>query len=162
MRGLLKEDGFSLVELLVVIAIVGLMMSVVVLSVPGEANRVKEEMAQTEAAMIAVSRRSITTGRLYGLKLSREGFEVQVLTDDGWQSETDILKPEAQSWAPLVLEAVEVEGAEVDMKDDLQRPHIWFLPTGEFPAFKLLLASADQRIELLGAEAGTFEVRYEE
>lgn len=160
MRSWQKEDGFSLVETLLVVAIVGLMAGVAVLSLPGENRALEDEIRQSQAALIAISRQSVISGRIHGLKLAENGFELQVLTDDGWAVEGDLLKPEARSWGQFSLLKVTVEGAEVDIRKEALQPHVWFLPTGEFPDFELLLTGHGQGITLSAASGQGVEVRY--
>lgn len=160
MRAWQKEDGFSLVETLLVVAIVGLMAGVAVLSLPSENQALEEELYQSQAALVAVSRQSVISGRIHGLKLSESGFELQVLTDDGWQIEADLLKPQAKNWAPFSMLRLSVDGTEIDVSKETPQPHVWFLPTGEFPDFELYLSGRGQDVLLRAAAGRGVEVQY--
>jgi len=154
-----KEHGFSLIETLVVVAIVGLMASAVVLSLPNQDGGAREKLLQTEAALVAVARQSIITGRVYGLRLTIEGFEVQTLSDDGWQAETTLLKPDVMRWGILDLAQVSVDGVALDLSVELARPHIWFLPSGDSPEIELRFVAGGEMATVKTATDG-YEVRY--
>ena len=158
--------GFSLVEVLVVVAIIGLMAGVVVLSLPSESRDQRQAMERTERAFVAVSRNSIMTGRIIGLVINRDGFATVSLTDDGWVADNSILKAGARSWAPLELVSLSVDGADQKLSQSLgttvPEPQIWFLPTGEHPAFELALESASGPMKLAAGASATPKVAYNE
>ena len=144
-----------------VVAIIGLMASAVVLSLPNESRRVEQALSRTERAMVALSRDSILSGRVIGLVFNREGFQTVSLTDDGWVLDNGTLKPDVRQWQPLALTALQVEGADVSFAATGLEPQLWFLPTGEHPAFQLNFEAAGTRAALTAAASANPEVRYE-
>lgn len=143
-----SESGFSLVEMMVVLVIIGLMTSAVVLSMPDKNTALLQTAERTEKAMTALSRRSIMTGEILGVRFSPVGFDVLKLTDNGWEIENTILKPRSQVWTGVVPITLLVNSTQIDFSSKTTNPHVWFLPTGEHPAFELLLTADGQRAEV--------------
>lgn len=162
MHSLRADRGFSLVEVLMVVAIIGLMAGVVVLSLPNESQNVRQALNRTERAMVALSRDSILTGRVLGLVFNRDGFETVQLTDDGWVLDNSTLKLDARRWQPLALTSVQVEGADISLAASGLEPQLWFLPTGEHPAFELSFEGQNVRAALVAQASANPQVRYEE
>ncbi len=161
MQSLEADRGFSLVEVMIVVAIIGLMAGAVVLSLPSESRNVQQAMSRTERAFVALSRDSVLSGRVVGLVLNRGGFETVQLTDDGWALDNSTLKFDARRWEPLSLTSLEVDGVEVSIAATGLEPQIWFLPTGEHPAFELLFEGEGSRATLVAATSAHPKVRYE-
>ena len=153
-----SESGFSLVEMMVVVVIIGLMTSAVVLSLPGKNTELLQTAERTETAMTLLSRRSVMTGEILGAKFSATGFEVLKLSDNGWEVEGTILKPNSQVWITARPVTLDVNNASIDFSGKTAAPHVWFLPTGEHPAFKLILASSGQRVEISSPFSGIIKV----
>lgn len=157
-----EAHGFSLVEVMVVVAIIGLMAGVVVLSLPSEDRDQRQAMERTERAFIAVSRNSIMTGRVVGLVINRDGFATVSLTDDGWVEDNSILKAGARRWEPLDLVSLKVDGADQNLAATELEPQIWFLPTGEHPAYELSLEGEVRPVKLTASTSGAPRVSYDE
>jgi len=159
-----SEAGFSLVEVMMVVAIIGLMTSAVVLFIPPAKSSLKDALGHTERAFIALSRQSVLTGQVLGARFSDEGFNVYALTENGWKIDDAILKPDAQKWQSFHLSGVRVDGYDVDFQSEKkdEAPHLWFLPTGEHPAFQLTLVSEGGQGVLASRQPGHFEVQINE
>lgn len=138
------DTGFSLIEMMMVVAIIGLMTSAVVFVMPSKNDGLKNILHTTERAFIVLSRQSVMTGRVYGVRFSQGGFEPYVLTDDGWKQDTVLLKPEVTIWRPITLASLEVAGGEIEVLEEDGAPHVWFLPTSEAVEFKLRLGIEGQ------------------
>lgn len=151
-----SDTGFSLVETMVVVAIIGLMAGAVVLSIPSRDTTLEDTLATSQRAFGALSRQSVLTGQVLGVRFNAQGFETYRLTDTGWQLAGDILKPDVQQFRPLLLQALQVEGEiqSFELKDgETFRPHVWFLPTGEQLAFTLTLEDG-AKTGILSADDG--------
>lgn len=161
MQSLKANRGFSLVEVMMVVAIIGLMASAVVLSLPSESQNVRQTMSRTERALVALSRDSILSGRVIGLVFKREGFETVQLTDDGWVIDNATLKPEVRRWQPLALTSVQIGGTDVSVAANGLEPQLWFLPTGEHPAFELSFEGLGVRATVTADASANPQVLYE-
>ncbi|TNE66122.1 MAG: type II secretion system protein GspH [Alphaproteobacteria bacterium] len=153
------DTGFSLVEVMVVVAIIGLMAGAVVMAIPSSDTRLERVAETTERAFVALSRESVLTGRVIGVRFDAEGFQTLAATDNGWQVDADVLKPDALRFGPASFAALEVAGVEMEPKTGEVTPHIWFLPTGEQPPFKLTLTLGDTEAVLTGSGDGRFKVK---
>ncbi len=160
MRNRKSEIGFSLVEMMVVVVIVGLMTSVVVLTLPTSDSGLEQRAARTEEALTALSRRSVMTGQILGVRFSAEGFETVRLSSDGWVVENAILKPEVQSWPSARLLELAVDNVDIDFSELETNPHIWFLPTGEYPSFNLMLSAGTEKASITAPASGLIEALY--
>ena len=157
-----SDAGFSLVEMMVVVAIIGLMAGAVVLVMPSKERGLADSLQRTEQALIALSRQSVMTGRVYGARFSAGGFTTQVLTDDGWHEDATILKPEATRWNPLLLSALTVAGSDIDLSAETPVPHIWFLPTSETSEFQLRFDTVSGTGSIAANVAGKIKVQFDE
>lgn len=158
MRNRKSESGFSLVEMMVVVVIVGLMTSAVVLTLPASNSDLDQRAARTEKALAALSRRSVMTGQILGVIFLAEGFETVRLSDNGWVAENAILKPEVQSWPSVWLLELAVNNVDIDFSEPTTNPHIWFLPTGEYPSFKLMLSAGTEKASVTAPASGLIKV----
>jgi general secretion pathway protein H len=156
-----NEAGFSLVETMVVVAIVGLMATAVVLSIPARDTGLEDALGRTQRAMTALARHSVMTSQVIGIRFGPDGFDTLALTETGWRTANDILKPDVRQLRPLSVVLVTVDGEDQALAlkaDEALRPHIWFLPTGEQPAFALTLTDGTSRGILKADEMGHMQV----
>lgn len=132
-----NDSGFSLVEMMVVLVIVGLMTSVVVLSLPSPASEQTSKLTELRNAFTAIARESVISGDVIGVRFSNTGYTVLTFEEGEWG-----IAPNGFTgvWDSRNLTSISVEGIETDLeqKEDAQIiPHIWFLPTGERTDFQI-------------------------
>ena len=144
-------------EMMVVLVIIGLMTSVVVLVLPSSASEKVARLSELKNALTAVSRDSVISGQVRGVRFAPDGYSVLSVKDGKWEN---ISRQVNGVWQTGELTAVSVEGADIDLTQeagDILRPHIWFLPTGERADFTInfnmngilvSVASAAQGIEV--------------
>lgn len=157
-----RDSGFSLVEMMVVVAIVGLLTSVVILVVPSKSNGLQRDINLTQQALVALSRNSVITGRILGVRFDPAGFDVVSLSDDGWVAENTVIKTDARRWNASELASLTVDGIKLDPVSETARPHVWFLPSGEYPAFELHLSDQSRMASVLVSASGKFRVAVDE
>jgi general secretion pathway protein H len=149
-----RAAGFSLIELLVVIVILGIMVSMVVLSM---GTLRSDDPAETEARRLTaliefISEEALLQGRDFGVEFLEDGYRFL-----SWD-------PDAQLWSvvddeatlrrrtlPASLEVVlAVDGREVaidsgrrgaDRPQDELAPHVAIFSSGEFTPFELFLVT---------------------
>lgn len=163
MRGMGRTDGFSLIEVLVVVTIMALMASVAVLVMPGKGSALDGTAADIRAALAALSRESVVSHRILGVRFGTAGYEMAELRPEGWHRLTG--KDSRGDISPVSLSAIRVAGSDVSGaasagRNDIFRPHIWFLPTGEQPVYDLALSYAGETVHVRGAGKGLPEVRH--
>ncbi len=132
-----NDSGFSLVEMMVVLVIIGLMTSVVVLVLPSASSEKVARLTELRNALTAVSRDSVISGQVRGIRFNPRGYSVLTVREGKWEQVVD---QRLGSWHSGELIAVSVEGADIDLTSDtgeVLRPHIWFLPTGERADFQI-------------------------
>jgi len=54
-----------------------------------------------------------------------------------------------------------VNNTDIVFSDETENPHIWFLPTGEHPAFVLTLSAQGERAVISSPSSGTIRVSYD-
>lgn len=157
-----QDDGFSLVEVMVVVAIIGLMASVVVLSLPSKTSDMRQVVSQTERALLALSRSSVMSNRVIGVVFAPDGISTMHLTEAGWEDDDQTLADGIQKWPSLTALSLTVGGASQPLVQNDPQPHIWFLPTGEHPAFELVLAGDAGQVKISAAASSALKVEINE
>lgn len=161
MKRLTDNRGFSLVEVMVVVAIVGLMASVVILSLPSKSNQFRQSVEQTGRTLTALSRSSILSGQAVGVVFTPTGLAVMRLGDNGWVNDKTILKTDITQWSDLSLVSLRVDDTEQPLATDRLDPHVWFLPTGDHPSFTLDFSSDVGGATVSAATAAPVRVRFD-
>lgn len=134
--------GFTLLELLVVIVIIGVVITMVTLSV-GTRNRetVLSEQARRLAALVGMAgEQAIMSSEQYGVRFSPDGYRFLVLDGTKWHPVNDNLLRPRRLDAGMKL-ALEVSGESVRLparRDDL-KPHVFLYSTGERTPFTVTL-----------------------
>jgi general secretion pathway protein H len=79
------RNGFSLVELMVVLFVMGLLASVVVLSLPDEGRALRDEAERFAARTVAARDAAISGARPVAVVVGRAGYYFELRRDGGWQ-----------------------------------------------------------------------------
>jgi general secretion pathway protein H len=79
------RNGFSLVELLVVVFIIGLLASVVALSLPSDGTVLRRSAERFAARTVAARDQAIAGGRPVALVIASAGFYFEQRSGGGWQ-----------------------------------------------------------------------------
>ncbi len=79
-----KGNGFTLVELMVVLAIMGLAASAVVLSLPGDRDRLNDEVQTVAVRLAALRDNAILQSRPMAMQLTRSGYSYVARDAAGW------------------------------------------------------------------------------
>ena len=164
-----KDQGFSLVELLIVIFIVGLMSSVVVLSLPDDDTSVSKAADDVTVMLGRLQREAILQGRPIRWQYS----STQNLVERYSKQEWSVLGDKSHIYSRFKLnkgvefKASLVEFAEGKFRPGKRRPTdeavvpaIVFLPTGEATAATITLSDFERNIVLSLSADGRVK-RYE-
>jgi general secretion pathway protein H len=152
-----RARGFTLIELLVVVAIIVVMVGLAgaqLMRGPGDV--VREESERLALLLRAAREEAILQGRVFAFGAGRESYRFLRLERNGRlkvASADELLRP--QRLPPgIVIEAFKVEGV-----GDSAQDGVVFLPSGELPAFRIVLRSAGARWSVVGAPDGTIRAQ---
>lgn len=160
-----RSAGFTLIELMVVLVVVGLLISLVGVSIGGGGERRElEEMTRSlYLRMQAASEEAVMTNREIGLRFEEDGYGFVQLDRD--QAQWARL-PHGGLTGGSIPEWVELElitdGGEADaletQDEDQPEPDLVFFSSGESTAFDLYLwwdGADDGRAQLLTSDGAT-------
>jgi len=149
--------GFTLIELLVVVAIIVVIVGLAgaqLMRGPGDV--VREESERLALLLRAAREEAILQGRVYAFGAGRETYRFLRLERNGRlkvASADELLRP--QRLPPgIAIEALQVEGAAEAAQDG-----VVFLPSGELPAFRIVLGGGGARWSVVGAPDGTIRAQ---
>ena len=144
------RNGFSLVELMVVLFVMGLLASVVVLSMSDEGRALRDEAERFAARTVAARDAAISGARPVAVVVGRAGYYFEQRRDGGWQP----LAPERfglVAWEPGTSASVVGGVGEAAAGAAPERQRVLFDPVG--------LASSEARVRLSqGSRALTVSV----
>jgi general secretion pathway protein H len=152
-----RSRGFTLIEVLVVVAIIVIVVGLVgVQLIRGPADLVKEESEHLALLLRAAREEAILQGRVFAFSAERDSYRFLRLERNGKLKPTrgdDVLRP--QRLPPgIVIEALQIEGA-----GDSERDGVVFLPSGELPAFRIVIGAAGARWNIVGAPDGSIRAQ---
>lgn len=140
------ERGFTLLELLVVVVIVGIMASMVSLSVGGNESRaLKNEAKRLTALLDMAIQESVLNGREMALEVDENSYQFLVYFEEEWLPLEGIDEFRLRE-LPLGIELqTEVEGlaATEDRFGETAASRIWIMSSGEVSPFSITLKLED-------------------
>ncbi len=152
-----RSSGFTLIEILVVVVIIAVIVglaSVQLMRGPGDV--VRDESEHLALLLRAAREEAILQGRVFAFGAGRESYRFLRLERNGRlkvASADDLFRP--QRMPPgVVIEALQIEGAGEAAQDG-----VVFLPSGELPAFRIVLRSGGARWSVIGAPDGTIRAQ---
>ncbi|MCF4998058.1 type II secretion system protein GspH [Pseudomonas syringae] len=132
--------GFTLLELMIVIVLTGVMLGMVNFATgrnPGLDARLE---ATHIASMVGQLReRAVLEGRVYGVRLSAEGYRPMRLESQGWRPLSGV-----RQWPANLQVDVEQEGHFVALARDEGSPQWLMLSSDETSVFSLTFSSTDR------------------
>jgi general secretion pathway protein H len=152
-----RSGGFTLIEILVVVAIIVVMVGLAGAQLMrGPGDLVREESERLALVLRAAREEAILQGRVFAFGAGRESYRFLRLERNGRLKATsgdDLFRP--QRMPPgIVIEALLIEGAGEATQDG-----VVFLPSGELPAFRIVLKSGSARWSVVGAPDGTIRAQ---
>ena len=152
-----QAHGFTLIELLVVVAIIVVMVGLAGAQLMrGPGDLVREESEHLALLLRAARQEAILQGRVFAFGAGRESYRFLRLERNGRLKVTsgdELLRPQRLA-AGIVIDAFQVEGAAETAQDG-----VVFLPSGELPAFRIVLKSGGARWSVVGAPDGTIRAQ---
>ena len=159
MTAIRPRRGFTLIELLVVIVIIGVMVAlagVQLMRSPGEA--VRDESEHLALLLQAARDESILQGRVFAFGVARDAYTFLRLDRDGKlkvAKDDPVLRPRRLP-PGVVIEGLKIEGAE---NDGAQPKGVVFQPSGDLPAFRIVLAGGGARWSIVGSPDGSIRTQ---
>ena len=154
----MRARGFTLVELLVVVVIIVVMVAlagVQLMRSPGET--VRDESERLALLLQAARDEAILQGRVFAFGAGRETYQFLRLERDGKlkiAKDDELLRPR-QLPPGVAIESLQVEG----VAEDTPVKGLVFQPSGDVPAFRILLAGGGARWSVVGAPDGTIRAQ---
>jgi general secretion pathway protein H len=152
-----RSGGFTLIEILVVVAIIVVMVGLAGAQLMrGPADVVREESERLALLLRAVREEAILQGRVYAFGAGRESYRFLRLERNGRlkiTSSDELLRPQRLP-AGIAIETLRIEGAGEAAQDG-----VVFLPSGELPAFRIVLKSGGARWSVVGAPDGSIRAQ---
>jgi general secretion pathway protein H len=152
-----QARGFTLIELLVVVAIIVVTVGLAgaqLMRGPGDV--VREESERLALLLRSAREEAILQGRVFAFGAGRESYRFLRLERNGRlkvASADELFRPQRLP-AGIVIEALQIEGAGEAAQDGLV-----FLPSGELPAFRIVLRGGGARWSVVGAPDGTIRAQ---
>jgi len=149
-----RTSGFTLIEVLVVLVIVVIVIGVVASKLlPSAGDRAREEAERLVRLLQTARQEAVLNGRIYAFAASEDGYSFLRVDGNGRlrQIEDDELL-RARLLPPGVrIVALRVEGA-----GDAAKDGVLLSPTGELPAFVLVIQDEAARWRVVGRPQGEF------
>jgi general secretion pathway protein H len=155
----MKVRGFTLLELLVVVLIMGVIVGlagVQLMRNPGEV--VRDESEHLALLLQAVREEAILQGRVFAFGAGRESYRFMRLERDGklkTAQDDELFRPRRLPLG-VAIESLQIEGAEGEVS---QKRGVVFLPSGDLPGFRILLAGSGTRWAVVGSPDGTIRAQ---
>ena len=154
-----RPRGFTLIELLVVIVIIGVMVALAAAQLmrsPGEA--VRDESEHLALLLQAARDEAILQGRVFTFGVARDAYTFMRLDRDGKlkiAKDDTVLRPRRLP-PGVVIEGLKIEGTE---NDGAQPKGVVFQPSGDLPAFRIVLAGGGARWSIVGSPDGSIRTQ---
>lgn len=151
------QSGFTLVEMLVVVVIIGIVITMVTISIHTDdrGEQMETEMHRIQALLKLARQEAVMQNEDIALKVSEHSYSFEVLGDKGWQPISD---------DPVFRERKVVDGSELALKvdnleinfgkqqedageDKIPPPRIFILSSGEVMPFELILRTTDESLQ---------------
>jgi general secretion pathway protein H len=158
-----NDRGFTLVEMLVVLVIIGLLSSVVVLTVPMGSASLRDDARVLAARLKLASQESVMKGAATGALISPEGYAFYRLQNGKWIEVTDERAFARQVWrkgvAVETLRAANAPSVSASRDKKAVVPNVVFDPTGMTTPFSISLAAQGERWSVTDTANGEVVVR---
>jgi len=146
-----KEAGFTLVEILTVLVIIGLMSSIVILSIPTPKSALDKQAEQLTSQLNALAQDGLISGRVGAAGFTRDGYALFSYEDGDWAER------HTSEWTENYRIRLERASARIDLPKEIT-PSIIFQPTGLSTPFELTLSDRDVKYTLNTEGDGRIEL----
>jgi general secretion pathway protein H len=147
-----RQLGFTLIEVAVVMLIIVIILGMVTVNLgPDRDTAVRDEAHRLALLLKTAQQEAILQGKIYAVTVEREGYHFLTL------DENRKFRPighdgmfRARTMPPdIIVSSVFIEGQE-----DIEKPRLLILPTGELPPFTITFKRGDSRWQVEGRSTG--------
>lgn len=157
----LTTRGFTLLEILVVVFIIGIVLSLVVISVnPDKGNDLKSEAERFITLMSLAHQESILRSKEFAVELAHDGYVFLNFEELKWAAARDDVF-RARSLPKGIYMEVYLEGAQFDFisadeEEEETNPRIFILSSGEMMPFEIILRqeNSSETVHITGDISG--------
>ena len=150
-RRITKEAGFTLVEILSVLVVIGLMSSVVILSMPQPKSELDKQAQRLSVELNALAQDGLISGSVTAAGFSKDGYALYTFENSEW---TERVSAEWQDSYRMTLTRASAK-LELPKKAD---PIILFQPTGLSTPFEFTLSDRETKYALKTAGDGRVDL----
>ena len=150
-RRITKEAGFTLVEILSVLVVIGLMSSVVILSMPQPKSELDKQAQRLSVELNALAQDGLISGSVTAAGFSKDGYALYTFENSEW---TERVSAEWQDSYRMTLTRASAK-LELPKKAD---PIILFQPTGLSTPFEFTLSDRETKYALKTAGDGRVDI----
>ena len=136
-----KEAGFTLVEILCVLVVIGLMSSVVVLSIPQPKSELEKQAELLSGQLNALAQDGLISGSVTAAGFSKDGYALYSYENSEWAEKA------SADWSGSYRLTLSRGTAKLDMPKTAE-PIMLFQPTGLSTPFELTLSDRETRYAL--------------
>lgn len=150
-RQITKESGFTLVEILSVLVVIGLMSSVVILSVPKPKSTLDKQASILTGQLNALAQDGLISGSVTAAGFSEEGYALYAFENSEWTEQF------SAPWQDSYRMSLTRASAKLDLPKTSD-PLIMFQPTGLSTPFELSLSNGELKYVLKAVGDGRVEL----
>jgi len=150
-RRITKEAGFTLVETLSVLVLIGLMSSVVILSMPQPKSALEEQAHLLTGHLNALAQDGLISGSVNAAGFSKDGYALYSFENSEWTERV------SGEWQGSYRMSFTRASAKLDLPKKAD-PIIMFQPTGLSTPFELTLSDGDMKYALTTTGDGRVEL----
>lgn len=152
--------GFTLLEVLVVLIIIGILVSMVALSMNRpHGDELRTEAQRLQALLGFAAQEALLQGKEYGVFFSPQGYEFRQLTAAGWRGVEGDAQLRARQLPGDMRLRLTLDGVVVDLRTQQQDVQVFLLSSGEMTPFELHLETPEEgAVTLQGSITGQFQV----
>lgn len=150
-RRITKEAGFTLVEILSVLVVIGLMSSVVILSMPHPKSDLDKQAEQLSIQLNALAQDGLISGSVTAAGFSEDGYTLYAFENSEWAERA------SAQWQESYRMTLTRGSARIDLpkKSD---PIILFQPTGLSTPFEFTLEDRETKYALTTSGGGRIDL----
>ncbi len=146
------QQGFTLIEVAVVMLVIVIILGIVSVNLgPDRETPVRDEAHRLALLLQTAQQEAILQGKIYAVTVERQGYHFLTLDENRkFRPVGDDGIFRARSMPPdIVVSSVDIEGQE-----DIEKPRLILLPTGELPPFTITFMRGDARWQVEGKATG--------
>lgn len=152
-----RQSGFTLIEVAVVMLVIVIILGLVTVNLnPDQETPVRDEAHRLALLLQTAQQEAILQGKIYAITVERQGYNFQAL-DDNRQfrpvGDEGIFR-ERTLPPDIVVSSVNIEGQE-----NIEKPRLILLPTGELPPFTITFKRGDSRWQVEGKSTGEIKAQ---